>query len=127
MQVPEPPIAPPATAGEWLQYRTLPGPENRAITGIAKASRELVALVRREGYHVVTNEVTEKAGWGSWRGRFSGTRVSLQCLILQGGWLGRHGESPARTGGMDRGSWPADAGIRRRRLKDTLRRQACPL
>ena len=34
-----------------------------------KASRELAALLEKEGYQIVTNEVADGAGWGSWRAR----------------------------------------------------------
>jgi enterochelin esterase-like enzyme/outer membrane protein assembly factor BamB len=34
-----------------------------------KASRELAAILGKEGYRVVTNEVADGAGWGSWRAR----------------------------------------------------------
>ena len=34
-----------------------------------KDSRELAALLAAEGYQLVTNEVADGAGWGSWRAR----------------------------------------------------------
>ena len=33
------------------------------------ASRELAAILAAEGYELVTNEVADGAGWGSWRSR----------------------------------------------------------
>jgi hypothetical protein len=34
-----------------------------------KASRELATMLAAEGYKVITNEVVDGAGWGSWRAR----------------------------------------------------------
>ena len=33
------------------------------------ASRELAAILAKKGYEVITNEVADGAGWGSWRAR----------------------------------------------------------
>ena len=34
-----------------------------------KDSRELATILAHEGYEVVTHEVADGAGWGSWRAR----------------------------------------------------------
>jgi enterochelin esterase family protein len=48
---------------EWSTYDLKSGEDLQC----EKASRELAAILGKAGYRVVTNEVSDGAGWGSWR------------------------------------------------------------